>query len=146
MKKSIISIFTLFIIFNASAQLKTTPSTPSNTLEDRVKTDSNKKEVIELLDILRADLYTDFKQDFVFVVKEASFKKNYSWVIGEAQRKDGENIRMIDNNSTCCRVEALYKKNQGVWHLIEAQAFSKHPWYLDLESKYPDLPKRLIVQ
>jgi len=143
MKKSIISIFTLFIIFNASAQLKTTPS---NTLEDRVKTESNKKEVIELLDILRADLYTNFKQEFVFVVKEISFKKNYSWFVGEVERKDGENIRMIDNNSNCCRVEALYKKNQGVWHLIEAQAFSKHPWYLDLESKYPDLPKRLIVQ
>ena len=143
MKKSIISIFTLFIIFNASAQLKTTSS---NILEDRVKTDSNKKEVIELLDILRADLYTNFKQEFVFVVKEISFKKNYSWFIGEVERKDGENIRMIDNNSTCCQVEALFKKNQGRWHLIEAQAFSKHPWYLDLKSKYPDLPKRLIVQ
>jgi hypothetical protein len=110
LKKSIISIFTLFIIFNASAQLKTTSS---NTLEDRVKTESNKKEVIELLDILRADLYTNFKQEFVFVVKEISFKKNYSWFIGEVERKDGENIRMIDNNSTCCQVEALFKKIKG---------------------------------
>ena len=143
MKKSIISIITLFIIFNASAQLKTTSP---NTLEDRVKNESNKTEVIELLEILRADLYTNFKQEFVFVVKDVSFKKNYSWFVGDVQRKDAENIRMLDNNSTCCKVEALFKKNQGVWHFIEAQAFSKHPWYLDLKCKYPDLPKRLIIQ
>ncbi len=84
MKKSIISIITLFIIFNVSAQLKTTSS---NTLEDRVKNESNKTEVIELLEILRADLYTNFKQEFVFVVKDVSFKKNYSWFVGDVQEK-----------------------------------------------------------
>ncbi len=52
------------------------------------KTSGNSKERTLILDILRASLYQDYKQEFIFVVNTLNVSSQYAWFQGTAVRKD----------------------------------------------------------
>ena len=86
------------------------------------KTDSNRQERTLILDILRASLYQDYKQEFEFVVNKLNVSSQYAWFQGTAVRNDRRKVRT--KNGNCCDVDALLKKNYGKWYIVELQAFS----------------------
>lgn len=80
-------------------------------LDYKTKTKSNEKERTYLLDLLRANLSNEFKQEFVFVVEHFKISGDYAWFRGTAKRKDGKEISLSEDIPyDCCHVEALFKK------------------------------------
>ena len=73
-----------------------------------------------MLDILRANLYQDFQQELVFVVNHFKVGNNYAWFMGDAQRRDGQEIILPNYDYDCCHVEALFKKamENGIWYKV----------------------------
>lgn len=142
MKKSIATIITVFIFSQVVSQQS---KTYNDHYAERTSIHVSVIDRNQMLDELRADLLINYKQDFVFEIKELTIKKNYAWLKTEVQRNDGNKIILLDDHSSCCHVEALFKHIGSNWILSDAEAFSNHPWYLDLRSKYSDLPKHLIL-
>ena len=71
----------------------------------KIKNESNIKDRTMMLDILRAELYEDYKQEFIFVVNHFKVSQNYAWFEGTAQRKDGREIVFNPEEShDCCLV------------------------------------------
>ena len=68
-----------------------------------------------MLHILRSDLYKEFKQLFTFKVYHFKVSNNYAWFEADAKRKDGNEIVFPDEFYDCCHVEALFKKNNGIF-------------------------------
>ena len=123
-----------FLFFTSSAQ----------TIKDyRVKNTYNSKDRTMMLDILRAKMFEEYKYEFVFVVNHLKVGNNYAWFKGEAQRKDGGLIRLIDAEE-CCHVEALFKKSSGKWYIVESGAFSTDLWYEGIENRYPNAPSAIF--
>ncbi len=107
------------------------------------KTSENSKERTLLLDLLRAHLYKDHKQEFVFVVNHFKVSGNYAWFMGDAQQKDGSKPELSDDLD-CCHVEALFVKKQGKWYIEEAVGFSTDLWWADLQDRYPKVPTSIL--
>ena len=97
-------------------------------LDYKVKNASNTKDRTMMLDILRASLYQEYKQEFIFVVDVFNVSNNYAWFKGSVQRKDGRPVK-VEEDADCCHVEALFKKNAGKWYIVESVAFSTDVWY-----------------
>lgn len=115
----------------------------------KVKNASNEKDRTMMLDILRADLYQDLKQEIVFVVKHFKAAGNYAWFEGEAQRKDGRRVRFpIDDDAVynCCTVSALFKKSGSKWYVVESSAFRSDCGHCLIADRYPRVPKAIFSQ
>jgi hypothetical protein len=98
-------------------------------LDYKVKNTSNVKDRTMMLDILRANLYQDYKQEFIFVVDVFNVTSNFAWFKGSVQRKDGRKVALDGDGYDCCHVEALFKKSADKWYIVESAAFSTDVWY-----------------
>lgn len=92
-------------------------------LDYKVKNNSNLADRTMMLDIFRAKLYEEYRQEFVFVVNHFKVGNNYAWFKGEATRKDGKEVELTEFGD-CCHVEALFKKIGSKWYIAESGAFS----------------------
>ncbi len=112
----------------------------------KTKNKTNEKDRTLMLDILRASVYQEFKQEFVFVVNHFKVSQNYAWFMGNAQRKDGKEIVFEDEKEMhdCCHVEALFKKSNGKWYIVESHSFSTDLWYDGIKKRYPETPKAIF--
>jgi len=111
-------------------------------LDYKVKNNLNVKERTMMLDIFRAKLYEEYRQEFVFVVNHYKVGNNYAWFKGEATRKDGKSIRL--NDGDCCHVEALFKKIGSKWYIAESAAFSTDLWYDGIQDRNPRAPSAIF--
>lgn len=130
----------LFIFFAVIVGLSFTVNhqvQAQNITSYKVKTNANAKDRTQMLDILRAKLYENYKQEFVFVVNKLNVSSNgYAWFEGEAQRKDGKKVR-VSQYADCCHVQALFKKSGGKWYIEESAAFATDVWYDGIWDRYP---------
>ena len=98
-----------------------------------------------MLDLLRAELFREFGQEFIFVVKHFTSDSQYAWFMGNAQRKDGKPVRFSDPGSyDCCHVEALFRKTRGRWTLVEHGAFATDAWWQGISYRYPQATKGIF--
>ena len=135
MKKILVACIFFFVSSTGEAQL----------IKDfKVKNSNNAVERTMMLDILRASLYKDYKQEMIFVVNHFKVGNGYAWLKAEAQRKDGKEIKGLGDGDDCCHVEALFKKTGDKWYLAESAAFSTDVWYEGLEEKYPKAPQAIF--
>lgn len=114
-------------------------------LDYKTKTKTNEKERTYLLDLLRANLGNEFKQEFIFVVELFKISGDYAWFRGTAKRKDGKEITLSEEIPyDCCHVEALFKKTNGKWQISESAAFSTDVWWDGIQSRYPKANKDIF--
>ncbi len=135
MKKIIILLFLTNLCHSGIAQF---------IQEYKTKTSSNSRDRSMMLDILRANLYQEFEQELVFVVNHFKVGNNYAWFMGNAQRKDGQEIMFPDDYYDCCHVEALFRKSNGKWYLVKSGAFSTDVWYDGIWEDYEDAPREIF--
>jgi hypothetical protein len=117
------AIFVLALIFSLNA-------TFGQTLYNyKVKNASNATERSKILDKFRAQLFSDYKQKFVFEINKFNVCNNYAWVEANAQRQDGTPPMLNDEDHDCCHVEALLQKKNGLWYIVEYGAFATDAWF-----------------
>jgi len=109
----------------------------------KVKNPTNEKDRTMMLDILRANLYQNYKQELIFEVKHFKVGGGYAWFRGNAVRKDGKQVRVREYDD-CCHVEALFIKRGDKWYIEASSAFSTDVWYVGLTSKYPRAPRGIF--
>ena len=135
MKKIILSLFLINLFHSGISQF----------IQDyKTKTSSNFRDRSMMLDILRANLYQEFEQELVFVVDHFKVGNNYAWFMGNAQRRDGQEIMFPNDYYDCCHVEALFKKSNGKWYLVKSKAFSTDVWYDAIWEDYEDAPRTIF--
>ncbi len=114
-------------------------------IDFKTKNENNIKDRTMMLDILRANLYQNYKQEFIFVVNHFKVSGNYAWFIGDAQRKDGKAIKFnIQESHDCCRVTSLFKKSNGKWYIVESGAFGTDVWWSGISARYPSAPRAIF--
>ncbi|EMY71045.1 hypothetical protein [Leptospira vanthielii] len=114
-------------------------------LDYKTKTNANEKERTYLLDLLRANLANEFKQEFIFVVEHFKVSGDYAWFRGTAKRKDGKEISLSEEIPyDCCHLEALFKKTNGKWQISESGAFSTDVWWDGIQARYPKASKDIF--
>ena len=129
----------------------------SQTMYDyKKKTPSNEVDRTKILDILRANLYQDYQQEFIFVVNTLNVSANYAWFKGNVQRKDGRAEQMRkeldatfkekydDFPYDCCHVEALLKKSGEKWYIVAMEEFSTDIWWDGIWDNHPNAPKKIF--
>lgn len=114
-------------------------------LDYKVKNNLNVKERTMMLDIYRAKLYEEFRQEFIFVVNHFKVGNNYAWFKGEATRIDGKSV-ILGEGDDCCHVEALFKKKGSKWYIAESGAFSTDAgWDVpSLQDRNPRAPSAIF--
>jgi hypothetical protein len=110
----------------------------------KIKTKENENERTIMLDLFRAKLNKEFKQDFIFVVNVFNVSPNYAWLKCHVQRKDGKEISLNAGDYDCCHAEALYKKVNGKWTIMESAAFSTDLWYDQIWERAKDAPLKIF--
>lgn len=110
------------------------------------KTATNSKDCTLMLDIYRTNLYSVYKQEFVFVVNHFKVGNNYAWLRADLQRKDGMPIQFPNDEGEwdCCHVEALFLKSNDKWLMVENGEFSTDVWYWGISKRYPNAPKGIF--
>lgn len=111
------------------------------------KTNENAAERTKILDILRASLYQDYKQEFQFVVNHLKIANGYAWFMGDVQRKDGKKVQLKypdDDIEDCCHYEALLQYKGGKWYLVESAAFATDLWFGDIPDRIPGVPNTIF--
>lgn len=111
----------------------------------KVKNAMNEKDRTMMLDILRANLYQEYKQELVFEVQHFKLGGGYAWFRGNAVRKDGKQVKVREYED-CCHVEALFTKRGDKWYIETSSAFSTDVWFVGLISKFPRAPKAIFDQ
>ena len=112
-------------------------------IDIKVKNPTNTKDRTMMLDILRANLFQQYKQELIFEVKHFKMSGGYAWFMGNAARKDGKPVKTgeyIDGT----HVEALFTKKGDKWYLAESGAFSTDMWWTGISSKYPNASKDIF--
>jgi hypothetical protein len=112
-------------------------------LNYKVKNNSNVTNRTMMLDIYRAKLYEEYRQEFVFVVNHFKVGNNYAWFMGEVTRKDGKSVRTNEMDD-CCHVEALFKKIGSKWYIAESGAFSTDVWWEGIRDRNPNAPSAIF--
>jgi len=111
----------------------------------KTKTASNERDRTAMLDILRAKLYEEHRQEFVFVVKHFKMGGTYAWFEGEVQRKDGKQIRFDgDGEYDCCMVTSLFKKSGSKWYIVESGAFGTDVWWTGVGARNRQAPRSIF--
>lgn len=119
-------------------------------LDYKVKTTANAAERTKILDIYRASLFSQLKQEVVFVVKHFKVSNNYAWLMADLQRKDGKKIRITESGPEfyyelhCCHAEALFKKSGSKWLIVEENTFSTDIWWWGISGRHPLAPKGIF--
>jgi len=131
------TFYTLILVFFSQIIIA------QNVKNFKTKTSANKYDRTMMLDILRANLYQEFKQEFVFVVNHFKVSNGYAWFEGNAQRRDRAKINLPDDYD-CCHVEALFKKSNGKWYIIESGAFSTDVWYDGIWEDHDGVPRAIF--
>jgi len=116
------------------------PETPFS--HYKVKTPSNQVDRTKILDILRARLYEDYSQEFIFVVDKLNVSSGFAWFSGQVQRKDGRAV-VVNQDDDCCQVQALLKKSGSKWYIVEIGAFSTDVWWEGIWER-TNAPRRLF--
>ncbi len=129
MKKLFYMLILLLQLFCISGQAQ-------NIRDFKVKNAQNAAERTLLLDMFRAKLFEEYKQEFIFVVDVFKVNKQYAWFSGRAQRKDGKEI-LIKEDEDCCGVQALFKKSGTKWLIAASAAFPTDAWYDHIWEEYP---------
>jgi hypothetical protein len=97
-----------------------------------VKNSSNDIERNFMLDLLRAKIKSEFKQNAKFSINHFLLSGNYAWFTGGVMRSDGSRLvfpKVVDYYD-CCHIEALFEKDsKGKWKIAESNAFSTDVWY-----------------
>ncbi|TGL55814.1 hypothetical protein EHQ59_03250 [Leptospira kemamanensis] len=138
-KKSIYILLVFLFSFGLYSQ--------TNVLDYKTKNKSNEVERTYLLDLLRANLTKEFKQEFVFVVEHFKLSGDFAWFRGTAKRKDGKEIELAEDLPyDCCHVEALYKRVNGKWQIAESAAFSTDVWWDGIQLRYPKAAKEIFQE
>lgn len=138
-KKSIYFLLVFLFSFGLFSQ--------TNVLDYKTKNKSNELERTYLLDLLRAQLTKEFKQEFVFVVEHFKLSGDFAWFRGTAKRKDGKEIELAEDLPyDCCHVEALYKRVNGKWQIAESAAFSTDVWWDGIQLRYPKAAKEIFQE
>jgi hypothetical protein len=114
-------------------------------IDIKVKNPSNEKDRTMMLDILRANMYQEYKQELIFEVKHFKMSSGYAWFMGNAARKDGKQVK-TGEYSDGTHVEALFTKKGDKWYLVESGAFSTDMWWSGISWKYPNAPKGIFDQ
>lgn len=112
-------------------------------IDIKVKNPSNEKERTMMLDILRANLYQQYKQELIFEVKHFKMSAGFAWFMGNAARKDGKPVK-TGEYSDGTHVEALFTKKGDKWYLAESGAFSTDMWWSGISWNYPKAPKGIF--
>ncbi|TGM05315.1 hypothetical protein EHQ79_04775 [Leptospira jelokensis] len=137
--KIIYILFVVLISFSLHSQ--------SNVLDYKTKNKTNEVERTYLLDLLRAKLAKEFKQEFVFVVEHFKLSGDFAWFRGVTKRKDGKEIELAEDLPyDCCHVEALFKKVNGKWQIAESAAFSTDVWWDGIQLRYPKAAKEIFQE
>ncbi len=110
----------------------------------KTKNENNIKDRTMMLDILRANLYQNYQQEFIFVIRHFKVSNNYAWFEGNAQRKDGKMIKFDEGENSCCLVTSLFKKSNGKWYIVESGAFGTDVWWYGIGSRYPAAPRAIF--
>jgi hypothetical protein len=98
-----------------------------------------------MLDLLRARIKQEFKQEVHFVVNHFKIGGDFAWFKGDAIRLDGKEFEFSQEGQyDCCHVEALFKKEKGKWTIAESGAFNTDVWWAELEKKYPKANKKIF--
>jgi hypothetical protein len=136
-KNIITTTFLLLWLFSAYSQ---------PVYDYKIKTATNAAERTKLLDIYRASLFNQLKQEMVFVVKHFKVSGNYAWLMAELQRKDGKEIRVPESYYAfdCCHAEALFKKSGSKWLIAEENTFSTDIWWFGISKRHPQAPKGIF--
>ncbi|XDD45812.1 hypothetical protein AB3N60_13985 [Leptospira sp. WS39.C2] len=114
-------------------------------LDYKTKSKVNEVERTYLLDLLRARMVSEFKQEFIFVVEHFKVAGDFAWFRGTAKRKDGKEINLPEDLPyDCCHVEAMYKKVNGKWQIAESAAFSTDVWWDGIQQRYPKASKEIF--
>ncbi|MFC6267141.1 hypothetical protein [Frigoriflavimonas asaccharolytica] len=137
MKKSILSLILLFVFSFLWSQ---------KIFDYKLKTKTNAKDRTMILDIFRAKLYENYKEEFVFVVNSMNVYNDYVWLMVDTKRKDGKEFNIDkDGEYDCCHAEALFRKKSGKWYIIESGEFSTDVWYVGLWESYK-LPQKMFFK
>jgi hypothetical protein len=110
----------------------------------KTKTKENEIERTIMLDLLRVKFYKEFKQDFVFVVNVFNVSNNYAWLKSNVLRKDGKEVSLKSGDYDCCHAEALFKKVNGKWTIVESVAFSTDLWFDQIWDRAKDAPIKIF--
>jgi hypothetical protein len=137
MTKLFTTTFFLLYLFSTTAQ---------PIYDYKIKTSTNAVERTKLLDIYRASLFNELKQEIVFIVKHFKVSNGYAWLKAELQRKDGKEIRVPASYYAfdCCHAEALFKKSGNKWLIAEENTFSTDIWWLGISKRHPLAPKGIF--
>jgi hypothetical protein len=135
MKRKLLQIVLFMTLLSGSVYSQTI-------LDYKVKNQANSTERTKIIDIIRANLYQDYRQEFVFVVNKLNVSSNYAWFEGDVQRKDGRKV-VVNDMDDCCHVEALLKKSGSKWYIVEIVPFSTDVWWDGIWNR-TGAPKRLF--
>jgi hypothetical protein len=135
---------TLFLVLLAIVCGFTNELSAQIVYDYKVKTKENVADRTKMLDILRAKLYEEYRQEFIFAVDKLNVSGGYAWFQGVAKREDGMPVQ-VDENLDCCHVEALMKVSKGKWYIVEMGAFSTDVWWDGLWER-TDAPKKIFFQ
>lgn len=137
MKVKSLVLFLLLFSLNSFAQT-------TKVSDYKIKNNANGKDRSEMLDAFRESLYKDWKLRFEFFVKYFKVSGNYAWFEATAVRKDGKDMAFEDDSYDCCHAEALFKKQNGKWTVLEGAAFSTDLWYDGINKRHPEVPAAIF--
>jgi hypothetical protein len=109
----------------------------------KTKTVANESARKTMLDQLRAAVKKEYAVEVQFEVDKLNIYGNYAWLQATAVAKNGKPLVIKDPYADCCHTEALFKKVNGVWKMVEHGLFSTDVWWELLLEKY-NLPVGLF--
>jgi uncharacterized protein with PQ loop repeat len=131
------------IITIIALALSTYTMQAQNITSYKTKNTANEEARTSMLDQLRNYLYVEYSLETQFKVTKLNVSGNYAWLTVTALDKNGKPLVLKNPEDDCCHAEALYKKEDGLWTMVEKAAFSTDVWYEALTEKY-NLPAALF--
>ncbi len=106
-------------------------------LDFKTKNERNVKERTQMLDLLRNEVRSAFKQEVVFVVEHFKVCGNYAYLEAVAQRKDAKKLIIDSPGVDCCLAGALFVKNGSVWQVARDGVFRSDAWNWCIAHDFP---------
>jgi hypothetical protein len=118
--------------------------TTSSIRDFKVKTENNEAERLQMLDMIRTEIYEEIEQEIVFVVNHFMVSAEYAYLEAEVVRKDGKPIEFPDEYYDCCHTQAVFAKENNHWQTASYAAFATDCWYCGIAAQYPNAPKEIF--
>lgn len=107
----------------------------------KVRNAANERDRTMMLDLLRAEMYKGYRQEFIFVVNHFKVGGGYAYFTGKAERKDGREIVFPEDEShDCCYVGALFVNKGGKWFIEDECIFPTDACNYGISSRHPRAP------